>query len=1092
MKHLYCRRGRLCRCYAFLLTPFCIILSITNLLAQQTFTVSGQLYAAGAPLPGANVQIKATAVGTTTDELGRFRLQAPTDSARIIVSYIGYSSVDTLIYLPQRSPLVITLTADAAMLNEVSVTGYQSIPKERATGSFVHVDNTLINRSASTNLLERLVGNVSGLAVQGQGVNSTGANPLSRSLGIRIRGESTLAGSTFVSRDPLIVVDNFPFEGSLANINPNDVESMTILRDAASASIWGARAGNGVIVIVTKKGNRNQPLKMEVTANFGFVSKPDVFKDPNYLGAAAYIQVERELFGRGYFNSDISGSGNQPVISPAVSILAAENSGMLSHEAAQAQLGRLASYDVRRDFDRYVYQSAARQQYTISLSGGSAKSTYRISGGYDFNKQTVIGNLDNRLTLTSENTLTPIKGLDVSFGLHYSSFLTDERNHRNQYGSIIPGGKYGDLYPYAQLSDENGNPLSIVKDFGQTYKASTQDAGFLDWEYRPLQEATLSGKKSKTTDLLLKSAISYSLKSWLRAQAQYSFERQSIAAQTLNTADSYYSRDLVNRFTLINADSTLTRQVPTGGVLQLNQAEYYSHNGRLQLNADKTFGSHGITLIAGAEVRELRTSGFDRFSYGYDPKTGISANNLDFSKALPTQPSGMSLIPAPEGSIQGFLNRFISYYANGSYSYQKRYVISASARRDGANIFGARTNDKVTPLWSVGGGWTLSNEQFYAVSWLPYLKFRGSYGSAGNVYQGSVYVTGSYFTNSLTGLPGITELLAPNPDLRWETVKTTNLAIEFGSRSERISGSVEYYVKKGTDLIQRLTLAPSAGFSSMYGNSAGTTTKGFDLTLRTDNIRGKLRWQTVWLLSHLADRVDRYDAALTANSIQSQGDTRIAVKGKPLYSIYSYAWNGVDLNGDPLGKFGGESSREYSKIISNFQADSLEFHGSAVPTWFGSLRNDFSLGPWSLSFNITFKLGYVFRRTSTSINYTEVLAGKAHKDYDDRWKQPGDELVTNVPALIYPSNAARNTFYQYSSALVEKGDHIRLQDIRLAFDLGSVVKRVSSAQIYMYANNLGILWRANTHGLDPDYVSVNTRHLLIAPPSISFGFRTIF
>ncbi len=1092
MKQLYCRRGGLCFGYVLLLTPIFIILFLTNSLAQQSFTVFGQLNAAGDPLPGANVQIKGAGIGATTDGQGRFKLQVRADTARIIFSYIGYSSVDTLVLLPQRSQLIITLIANVAVLNEVAVTGYQIIPKERSTGSFVHVDNALINRSVSTNLLERLVGNVSGLAVQGQGVNPTGANPLSRSLGIRIRGESTLAGSTFVSRDPLIVVDNFPFEGSLANINPNDVESMTILRDAAAASIWGARAGNGVIVIVTKKGSKNQALKTELTANLGFVFKPDVFKDPNYLAAADYIGAERELFNRGFFNSDIRGGGNKPIISPVVSILAAERDGQLSSEAAQNQLERFASLDVRRDFERYIYQTAARQQYALSLSGGSAKSTYRISGGYDYNKQTVVGNTDNRFTLTSENTLMPVRGLDVSLGLHYSSNTTDEHNHQNQWGSIVLGGKYGDLYPYAQLADQQGNPLSVLKDFGQVYKASTVSAGLLDWEYRPLQEAAIGSKKSKTTDLLLKSSISYAFRSWLRAQAQYSFERQSITAQLLNTADSYYSRDLINRFTLINADSTLTKQVPDGGVLRLNQAEYFSHNGRLQFNADKTFGSSSINLLAGAEIRELRTSGFDRVSYGYDPRTGVSANNLDFSKALSTQPSGLAMIPGPEGSMQGFVNRFISYYVNGSYSYKRRYVISASARRDGANIFGARTNDKVTPLWSVGGAWTVSNEQFYGAAWMPLLKLRGSYGSAGNVYQGSVYATGTYFTNSLTGLPAITELLAPNPNLRWETVKTLNLAVEFATRSERISGSLEFYVKKGTDLIQRLTLAPSAGFSSVYGNAAGTTTKGFDLTLHTDNIKGNLGWHTVWLVSHLKDRVDRYDAVPTANSIQSQGETRIAVKGKPLYSVYSYAWNGIDNNGDPLGTFGGENSKEYAKIISNFQPDSLVFNGAGVPTWFGSVRNDLSLGPWSLSFNITYKLGYVFRRTSTSINYTEVLAGRAHKDYLDRWKAHGDQMQTSVPALAYPSNTPRNTFYQYSSALIERGDHIRLQDIRLAFDLGSVVKRLQSAQIYTYASNLGILWRANKLGLDPDYVSLSSRHRLITSVSISFGFRTSF
>ncbi|SEJ52825.1 TonB-linked outer membrane protein, SusC/RagA family [Dyadobacter sp. SG02] len=1092
MNLLYCPRGGLCLRIVFLLTPFFIIFFRAESIAQQTFRIEGQVRATGAALPGANVQIKASGLGATTNEQGKFDLQVTADSARLVVSYIGYRSIDTLLLLPQTARLVLTMYPDASMLNELAVTGYQTIPKERATGSFIQVDNALINRSVSTNLLDRLVGNVSGLAFQGQPVNPTGSNPLSRNLGIRIRGESTLAASTMVSRDPLIVVDNFPFEGSLASINPNDVESMTILRDAAAASIWGARAGNGVIVIVTKKGNRSQPIKAELTANLGFVGKPDLFADANYLDAASYIDVERQLYSRGYFDTDIAGMANRPVISPAVSILAAERSGEITPESAQQQLATLSNSDVRRDFQRWVYQKQARQQYALSLSGGAARSTYRVSAGYDYNRHAVIGNGDNRITLTTENSVTPVTGLDLNFGLHYSDVTVREQNHQNQYGSIMPGGKYSDLYPYTQLADALGNPLEIVKDFDSGFKTRALDAGFQDWEYRPLQEAAIGSKKSKTTDLLIKSSLSYSLTKWLRVQAQYAFERQNISAQLLNTAESYYSRDLVNRFTIINPDSSLSYQVPLGGVLRLNEAVYVSHNGRLQFNLDKSVGFHGINLLAGAEVRQLKTTGFDRTSYGYDPLTGVSANNLDFSKALPTQPSGMALIPVPEGAMQGFMNRFISYYLNGSYSYKTRYVLSASARRDGANIFGARTNDKVTPLWSIGAAWELSEERFYAASWMPYLKIRGSYGSSGNVYQGSVYVTGTYVNSGLTGLPTINALLAPNPNLQWETVRTMNLAVDFASRSDRFSGSLEFYLKKGADLVQNLSLPPSAGFRAMYGNSAATTTRGFDFTLRTDNLRGKLRWQTTWLISHIADRVDRFDVSLTATSIQGQGEGRIGVKGKPLYAIYGYKWNGIDPNGDPLGNLNGEKSKEYAKIISNFQPDSLDYKGSGVPTWFGSIRNDFTLGPWSLSVNLTYKLGYVFRRTSIGLNYADVLAGKAHQDYNDRWQTPGDESATSVPALIYPSNAQRNTFYQYSSVLVEKGDHVRLQDIRVAFDLGSILKRLKAAQLYLYATNLGVVWRANQQGLDPDYVSLTSRHQLLPPSSISLGFRTSF
>ena len=216
------------------------------------------------------------------------------------------------------------------------------------------------------------------------------------------------------------------------------------------------------------------------------------------------------------------------------------------------------------------------------------------------------------------------------------------------------------------------------------------------------------------------------------------------------------------------------------------------------------------------------------------------------------------------------------------------------------------------------------------------------------------------------------------------------------------------------------------------------------------------------------------------------------MKGNPLYALYSYHWNGVDSEGDPTGRLNGETSKDYARIISNFQPDSLVFNGSAVPTWFGALRNDFSFGPWTLSVNLTYKMGYVFRRNSTSLNYSEVLAGRAHKDYLDRWQQAGDELNTQVPALVYPSNSQRNTFYQYSEALVERGDHIRLQDVRVGFDLGSLSRRLGSAELYFYGSNLGILWRANRLGLDPDYVSITTRHQLPAPASFALGVRASF
>lgn len=1094
MKILYCSPGKL--------LPFLFYLVLLLLSRQpvqaQSFRIKGQVLAADntGPLTGASVQVRGTQQGTTTDATGFFSLPVNGDQVNLIVSFIGYRSVDSIITVPLQKELVLLMQQDAAVINEVSVTGYQSIPKERATGTFVQIDQELINRSVSTNILDRLNGVSSGLLFTGSTSNAKSANPLGRNLGIRIRGESTLADGLQVSRDPLIVLDNFPFEGNLDNINPNDIESMTILKDAAAASIWGARAGNGVIVIVTKKGKTNQPLKVELSSNITVTAKPDIGYDRNFLSAPGYLEAEQFLFSKGYFDADLANTSNRPVISPAVQLMSDAKKGLISAQQLNAQLDVLKSQDVRSDFDKYVYQKAVNQQYSLGLRGGSAIATYHLSAGYDKSSSALQRNGYNRFTVNSINTYTPAKGLKLTAGLNYSANKSTDNNYQNQYGSIKPGGKYLDLYPYASLADQNGNALPIVKDYSEAYTHSTAGLGFLDWQYRPLNEIALADHTTKSSNLVLNTAISYEFSKHLNTSVQYQNERQLLTVRNYRSEQTYYARDLVNKFSVRDVAGAFTYPLPKGGVLDLSQAEYNTNNLRAQLNFDQSFGQkHTVTAIAGAEIRQLKTTAFNRLSYGYQDKFGIAVNNLNFSQYLPTNPAGTAVIPYPDGNVAGFTNRFISYYANGSYSFERRYTLTLSGRRDGANIFGAKTNERITPLWSAGAGWEISSEKFYHLGWLPYLKLRASYGTSGNVYQGSVYVKGNYLSSDFTGALYVNNITAPNPELKWETIKTTNLGVDFGIVKDRITGTAEYYIKKGEDLIQNQPLPPSAGFNFFFGNSAATKTNGIDLTLKSSNLTGAFKWTTTLLVSHLRDKITRFDGKLSAASLQGTNNGRVSVVGKPLYGVYSYSWAGLDtVNGDPQGYLNGELSKNYAGIINNFSADSLVFHGSSVPTWFGALRNDFSFHRWSLSVNIVYKLGYYFRRPSTSVNYADILAGYAHQDYDNRWQAPGDELNTHVPSMIYPSNAQRNTFYQYSNVLVDKADHIRLQDIRLAYSLTGKGKRsfLDHAELYLYASNLGILWKANKQGLDPDYTSVLQRHTLRIPTSVSLGLRASF
>ncbi|ODS80271.1 MAG: hypothetical protein ABS46_14825, partial [Cytophagaceae bacterium SCN 52-12] len=831
MNLLYCQRGVLCPYFSGigLLLLLCYG---SPLPAQENFTLRGRVVSEkdGEPLPGASVYLRGTQQGTTTNEQGLFTFNVPGNRAEVSISFIGYIAADTLLRLPLTKELVISLREDAAQLEEVAVTGYQTIPKERATGSFVYLDNELLNRSVSTNILERLDGVAGGVFFTGSASRSTGFSPLDRQLNIRIRGESTLALPTQVSRDPLIVIDNFPFEGALDNINPNDVESITILRDAAAASIWGARAGNGVIVITTKKGRKDHPVSVEINSNITVTQKPDIYQDRNYLTAEHYIEAEKILFDAGYFNADLSNTTSQPPLSPVVELLARKRSGAISETEYEAAIAKLSAADIRGDYMRHVYRDALNQQYSVGLKGGSSQTTYSVSAGFDRNLSNTAGNGYNRFTLNSNTSYTLFKKLELTTGINYSNSKTTTGNNHNNFGYLSVGGKYSNIFPYAALADENGIPLSTTRGYRDGYIAQTESLGFLDWRYRPLEETSLANRYSKSNSLLLRVGLRYSFRPFLNFEVLYQNEKQIIQDWDYRSESTYYTRNLINRFSIRRDDGLFTYQLPRGGILMQNNTNWNSDNLRAQLNFDKSFGAdHRLTALAGAEARQLLTEFYSRTSYGYDDNLGVGVNALNFSAILPVNPGSIDLLSPPPADISGFNNRFISYYANAAYTFRNRYTLSGSARRDGANIFGANTNNRFTPLWSAGLSWDLGRESFYHLGWLPHLKLRSSYGYSGNVYQGSIYTTGVYLTNGRTGARYIHNLTAPNPELRWEQVGTFNTGIDFSLKNNLMSGSIEYYSKSGSDLIELQPLAPSVGFNQFYTNGAATRTQGIDL-----------------------------------------------------------------------------------------------------------------------------------------------------------------------------------------------------------------------------------------------------------------------
>lgn len=1071
---------------------------------EELITLSGSIKdPEGNPVPGATVVIKGSLKGDKSNAEGRFRIEEAPTHGILEISCMGYLGRQFRLEGEKNLPPFVLMPA-ITQIEPVTVvsTGYQDLPKERSTGSFVFIDSALLQRRVGMNILDRLEGVTSGLLSYKTGTAGVISNmPTGVSLGLSLRGLSTLSPNK-VNPNPLIILDNFPYEGDIRNINPNDIESVTVLKDAASASIWGAKSGNGVIVLSTKKGKYGQKMNISFNTNLTVVNKPDLYYDRNYMQAGDYIEVETILFNKGYFNADINNRNSRPPVSPVVEILARQRDGLISDAEANEQINSLKFNDLRNDLLKYVYQRGVSQQYQMSIRGGIKDFAYYLSLGYDRKKDNLIRNGTNRQTITSSNTYRPVKKLELTAFLNYSQ-STVAQNNELGHGRILVGGeKYNLLFPYARLVNNNGSAASVIKDYRANYVDSMRNQGFLDWHYRPLDEIGNAKKHTGIHDLLLRAGVKYEFTSFLNAEVQFQNERQSIVTKDYRSEKMYDTRNLINKFSVYDPiENKFTYNFPRGGMLRFGNYDWTINDLRVNLNYKQKLKDHFITAIAGSEIRELSAEGTERGSIGYLNERGTAATNLNISTLYPVNPVGVATLNSAfsmSESDLSLLNRFVSYYVNAGYSYKMRYDFTISARKDGANLFGVKTNHRLVPLWSIGMGWDLDQEPFYKLEWMHNLRIRASYGFNGNVYNGSAYLTGTRFTDPLTGAPTIINIVPANEELGWERVKIVNIGTDFSILNSRISGTIEYFRKEGLDLVEQVQNLPQTGAGTVSKNSASTLTKGVDATLSGKIIDGNFNWTSTIISNVLKDKITKY----SVNPIQSSSVVSteplglLYVVDKPLQGIFSYKWGGLDpKNGDPLGYHSGGISKNYSAIVSNYHPDSLVFHGSATPTVYGSFRNDFSYKGLNISFNIIYKFGYYFRRPGINLNYQDILNGGMNIDYQKRWKEPGDEHTTDIPSLSYPVNIDRSGFYQYSEILVARGDHVRLQDIRFGYVVPLSRKGRSyfkKMEIYSYMSNIGIIWRNNKYKLDPDMYLISKRHDLPDPFSVSLGMQVNF
>jgi hypothetical protein len=602
----------------------------------------------------------------------------------------------------------------------------------------------------------------------------------------------------------------------------------------------------------------------------------------------------------------------------------------------------------------------------------------------------------------------------------------------------------------------------------------TAGAGYLlDWKFYPLTNHLHETDIFRLQNMAATIELNQRVFDGLDVSISYRYQKDNLNLERYYGIGGFYARDMINRFAQHDyANNRMLFPVPKGGILYYGTISSLQQNFRSQINYRNSIAGNPLRILLGAETSQTESDDlFDR-RYGYDPEL-LSHVDVNFNTPYYDFANGYSTTIAGAIKREKGLRRFVSFYSNASFTLKDKYTISASARRDASNLFGVATNNRWKPLWSAGLSWNISKEKFYKLPWLPELRIRSSIGHQGNMDARNVAVTTIMYENinSQTLLLPATIANYPNPNLRWEQTSIFNLAAEGQSRDGRISAQVEFFNKEISDMYQDVPFDPTTGAGlNIVRNVGKMRTWGWDIQVHGKVLQGGFKWNTDLIFNRTRSLTRSYrkgeDAVQFVTGMGLRG-----VEGFDAASYFAYRWAGLDpTNGDPMGYLDGAPSKNYQAITgAGTKFSDLVYVGSILPLWTGSWGHHLKWKSLSLRFRLMGSFGHFFARpTYTTI---ELESGRGYPDYLQRWQKPGDELTSNVPSYIYPSDSRRQTFYLNSEVLAEKADHIRLQYANLSYSpkLGPQWRGyIQSLNIAVIANNLGVIWKATKVPGDPN------------------------
>ncbi|HUQ66660.1 MAG TPA: SusC/RagA family TonB-linked outer membrane protein [Flavitalea sp.] len=1073
--------------------------TVTRITADTTIT--GKIIdSAGNPVSGASVVLKNRQQGTTTDPNGNFTLHNIPPRATLIVTSIGYLPREIRLGAGQTA-VSLSLSRDPGTLTDVIITGFQRIDKSKFTGAAVKLDMERIRTPGQTDVSRMLEGRAAGVAIQN--VSGTfGSAPK-----VRIRGATSITGDN----KPLWVIDGVVLEdivnisndqlssgdpntmlgSAVAGLNPNDIETFDILKDAAATALYGARAMNGVIVITTKRG-KSGATNISYTANMGVQLKPS-YKEYDIMNSAEQISIYAELERKGYLDyNSIANRANAGIYGRMADQLrqidpeSQQFKLLNTPEARRAYLMKYAG--VNTDWFDLLFRNALTQEHSLSFSNGTDKAQSYFSTSFYNDQGWSIADKVRRYTVNLRNTYNLTDKFTAGFKVQGSVRQQQAPGTISRVSNPVSGSYDRDF---------DINPFSYALNTSRVLTAYDENGDLAYFrrnytDFNIINEVRNNYIKLNLMDLNLTGDLQYKFTPWLtynfigairyvRTTKEHQITENSNQANAFRAAPNSTIAE-ANKFLYRDPDHPEAPPIvvlPYGGFYNRDEDDLKNYTIRNTFNLNRTiFGVHEVRGLIGQEIKYTDRQNSNNTGFGYQYENGgVPFVDYRIVKQF------------VENSLQYYgmgnqYERFVGYFANLGYTYNKKYTLDGTLRRDGSNRLGRSEKARWLNSWTVAGRWNVDQEEFISgINSISYLTLRASYGL--NANYGNATNSLAILRTKLTNRPYLNDRQLAidienleNSKLTWEKKYETNVGADLGLFQNRLTFSLDAYIRKSLDLISLIRTSGIGGESVKAANYADLKSQGIEVSIGgTPFTYGNFKWETNFTFSYNQNKITRAENfPLVFDLVVPEGGAKV---GYPVRGLFSIPFAGLNNVGIPTfsDDKGGVSSNVY---LQSDKTDFLKYEGPVDPTIVGGFTNTFSYSDFSIQFHISYQAGNKIRlKPSYKSEYSDLDA--LPNDFKNRWTLPGDEKITHIPSIAdryyaFDLNSSQSypyNYYNYSDMMVVDGSFVRLKSVTVQYMLPSKVisgTPFKSVSMNLVGTNLIMIYADPLlHGQDPEF-----------------------